>query len=250
MSYSTLLQEIEQLSLTSSSNELQLLAAKKLREAAINHLASSQGIMARSFRGEYLASQLGDYKAFLQTQAQNNVWATYIEACALGEMFDHNVLVTLYNDGKKQSTICLYRSERSNAPTITLCNSDNTHWYFDQNTLGDGNCLYNAFLQALAEKTTLKPYSSIFKNVMDQQRQILNDARTPSQLAIDFEKEQRRIQSLPAEIQDQIAKDYQYALKMAAEVLSRNGKVDMLQIHQNIPQTEIQLAQRPMGHVS
>ena len=131
---------------------LQQRYAAALRTAAINHLRHGKEITAKSFRGEYVASGLGDYQSFLNKQAGDTVWGTYIEATALAEKIGCTLVVTPVSNGKQQKPICLYRPANASAPTIELLNSNNTHWYVNDKTKGDGNCLYNAFAQALQKK--------------------------------------------------------------------------------------------------
>lgn len=212
--------------------------ANILRQAAINHLRTSSKIIAKSFRGEYIASGLGHYKDFLQEQGKNTVWGTYIEATALGEALDCHVVVTPIKGTTKQAPICLYRSENANAPTVHLYNSNNTHWYVNDKTRGDGNCLYNAFAQALQTivqptlpKKVLSPLvsQSIYqtkdretREVIFHQQQIsksiLRHPR-PSQMESELNAEQKRVAKLSKVEQKQITDDYALALELAKEEL-------------------------------
>lgn len=135
-----------------TQNEL----AARLRAAAIRHLEYADDIVARSFRGEYLAaatSNSSSYKTFLRSQGRNGQWATDIEAAALGELFGVNVVVsseiTTGKMARAPQDICIYRAADRNAHTVYIHNINNRHWYVNNNTLGDGNCLYNAFAQEL-----------------------------------------------------------------------------------------------------
>ncbi len=131
--------------------------AAVLRKAAIDHLRKGKEVVARSFRGEYLASGLGHFEPFLKEQARDGAWGTYIEATALAEMMGCHLVVTPVKSGVPQEPICLYRAANENAPKIELFNSNNTHWYVNNKTLGDGNCLFNALTQAVQEKIRVKP---------------------------------------------------------------------------------------------
>lgn len=216
-----------------------------LRKEAIEHLAYSQQISARSFRQEYLAAGLGSYQPFLNAQSKNGAWGTYLEAIALSEKYGVNLVVTPVSYGVKQNPICLYRADSPNAKTVHLYNSNNTHWYVDSKTLGDGNCLYNAFSQALyklsmiisnsadsteksfSKKLIDKPLSKLSffhhthdKEVRNSQEAILaaiRKAPTSAEKEQDFEQERKRISHLSPEEQKQIADDHAYALRLARE---------------------------------
>ncbi|STX52109.1 Predicted cysteine protease (OTU family) [Legionella busanensis] len=219
---------------------------KKLRKQAIDHLDESNQVVARNFRGEYLAAGLGKYKDFLNEQKKVGTWGTYIEAIALAEKYNVNLVVTPVAHGIKQEPICLYRSNDSDAKTIHLYNNDNTHWYVDSQTQGDGNCLYNAFAQALFNLKLIKledndnteSLSSIksvdegpIRDLSIFSRNYQEDVRVQQeaiQLAIskapkatereqDFDQEKARIGKLSPEEQKQIADDHAYALRIARE---------------------------------
>lgn len=216
--------------------------ARKLREAAINHLENGDGVVAKGFRGEYSAVSLGDSKNFLREQAKNGSWATYIEAQALGEKLGCNVVVTYQRPGKDDTTWCLYRASED-TPTVHLYNKNNTHWYVNNETIGDGNCLYNAFGQALQKfifmintkviEPTPLTSQGIFKPiVIDEtvkaQAAVIN-AIEKHPTPVDLEKnllaqkkeEEQRLSKLPLEerqkIEKQIREDHELALRMARE---------------------------------
>ncbi|MBB72031.1 MAG: hypothetical protein CMF50_06495 [Legionellales bacterium] len=215
----------------------QELFAPTLRAAAIKHLAEGNGPVARGFRGEYLNVDSAGYQHFLTKQRRNRAWGTYIEATALGELTGCNVVVTPIRNGEHQSPICLYRAADSNAPTVHLYNSNNTHWFVDGSTRGDGNCLYNAFAQAfqtIARKdlpvtaftrdesqVNQKLFSKAKQQTtIEQQRQLdqaIARAWTPDELEANLKAEQERMSKLPAAEQAQIRADYEYGLKLAGE---------------------------------
>lgn len=236
-------------------DDFQRACAKLLRMAAINHLANGAGIVAKSFRGEYHnTGEHASYGAFLREQAKEGVWGTYIEAAALGELLGCNVVATPVKNGVEQEPICLYRSEEkenkeNNVPTLHLYNSNNTHWYVNSKTKGDGNCLYNAIAQGLRAQIhkqnpelmkTPKPTpvprpqvsAGLFgeslkkeqKRAIQQQHQIELKIKaviarypTPPQMRMNLKKEQQRIARLPRLEQQQIAADYRLALQLAAQ---------------------------------
>lgn len=228
-----------------SDSQIQDYLAPLLRKTAIEHLAYSEEVVAKSFRGEYFAAEREAYQDFLEAQAKKGVWGTYIEATALGEALGCQVVVTPVTAGKAQKPICLYRAANEKAPAIHLYNSDNTHWYQDEKTKGNGDCLYNAFAQALQQlvkpdlrfevnksASPLTRFSSLFANSfskekMDKeevahQKRIENSVTSqalPRQMQASFESEKQRIAALPAVEQKQIEKDYKLALKLAREEL-------------------------------
>jgi hypothetical protein len=104
-------------------------------------------------------------KAFVQRQSKDQQWGTYLEAIALAKVLNVHLVVTTRNSTSgEEKMFCLHRTADDNAPVIHLYNNDNVHWYFDPkvNTRGDGNCLYNAFAQALQSqlRAELRPTST------------------------------------------------------------------------------------------
>lgn len=227
---------------------IQTQLAARLRKLAIANLDTGAGVVAKSFRGEYLNSGLGDYHAFLAGQSKPKVWGTYLEATSLGEALGCNVVVTPVKKGMYQDPICLYRTSDEKAPTVNLYNSNNTHWYVNKKTMGDGNCLYNAFAQAI--QTVINPersraiapaaapmeqtlaHTTFFNteqnnhamkeelNTIKYQQTILESIKnypTPQEMEINCLKEQTRVSGLPKSEQAQIANDYLFALKLARE---------------------------------
>jgi hypothetical protein len=225
---------------TISLNEIafQNKLAPVLRRIAIAHLRYSKSVVAASFRGEYLASGLGDYQDFLNQQAQVGTWGTYIEATALGEALGVNVVAIPEkingDEVIEQDPICLYRAADPKAPTIYLYNCNNTHWYVNANTQGNGDCLFNALAQALqahcqkelpvaspVKKPTLfaLPQSSADESV-ERYKTIevaVLQQLTPAEMEKQFVDEKARVSQLPPAEQQQIATDHQLALKLARE---------------------------------
>lgn len=214
--------------------------ASILRRKAVEHLARNQGTVAKGFRGEYSKIDSKGHQEFLSTQSRNGVWGTYIEATALGEALDCHVVVTPVKKGVEQEPICLYHASDTKAPIVHLYNSDNVHWYVkseksgEKPTKGDGNCLFNAFAQALKRLVMpeLKPASTqilsqgLFKSspesevVIQHQQKIAAAIRkqpTPAQLEEQFQSEKTRISRLSPQEQKQIKDDHQYALTLAKE---------------------------------
>jgi len=168
--------------------------AGALRAAAIKHLRTGKGVVAQSFRGEYIASGLdSSYEPFLDKQAKSGVWGTYIEATALAEMTGCTLVVTPVKDGAAQDPICLYRADNPNAPVIKLFNSNNTHWYVNSKTQGDGNCLFNAFAQAFQQEAKQE---SATKNVVPAKEKTVVSATSVATAPV---SSLRTVQNLKAE---------------------------------------------------
>lgn len=205
-----------------------------LRQSAIQHLRTSNKPVAKGFRAEHLAV-VGKkpHQAFLASQGKNGAWGTYIEACALAEQLKVHLVIS---DGKQ--TYCLYRAEDKAAPVVHLHNRDNTHWVSAsaKETLGDGNCLYNAFAQELQhralETDLIKPAANVVKTgqssvasnieqkAITSQRTIfeaISRKQRPSEMAAEQAAHVEREAALPRQEQQQIAQDYQYALKLALQ---------------------------------
>jgi hypothetical protein len=240
--------------LTRSNREaVQGLLQAKLRELAIHHLRTANTPLARSFRGEYSAiAGAGAFSAqtwnqYLDLQSKNGAWGHEIEFAALGELFGVDVVVT----NERYETWCPYRasSDTEAKPMIHLYNQSNTHWSVPGGTRGDGNCLYNAFAQALFAEvkpviaheeaapesasavravSTLQTSTTFtfFSNTAEEKKaielqqsieQAIAKQRAPNQITKDFEAECARIERLSPAEQQQIAEDHRLALKLAME---------------------------------
>lgn len=225
-----------------TESEIQDTLAPILRQKAIHHLAYADSFVAKGFRGEYLASGEGRCQDFLRRQKEPHVWGTYIEATALGADLGCHVVVTPIKEGVEQETFCLYHAEDDEAPTIHLYNRDNLHWFVNAQTKGNGDCLYNAISQTLyglvqselpvkaSIPTEEKPRTlgshrflqgdkSATKKVIARQKAIeaVISYPKPNEMETSLLEETKRIQGLSAEEQQQIADDYQLALRLAAK---------------------------------
>ena len=237
----------------SDEYDAQLRLAARLRALAIKHLTESKAVVASSFRGESLNAGI-EYKSFLRKQAKNGEWGTYIEAAALGEAYGVNVVVTSISRNQEQKPFCIYRAADPKAPTVHLYNSSNCHWHYHRDggkTRGDGNCLYNAFAQALyyqskptvAEAPIVAPvvakkmepekkpvekkaslvsvtnlFTSVESEVIKHQKAIrgaIANATTPVVMKSDYDAEVARVNALSKAERDQIARDHQLALELA-----------------------------------
>jgi hypothetical protein len=249
---------------TMNDDTVQYQMAAQLREAAINHLRSSRQPVASRFRGTHAYTH--DFNGplnFLRTQATNGAWGTDIEAIALGEFFGVHVVVTPITETQPGNIRCLYQATDPQAPVIHLYNSDNNHWHYHADgakTKGDGNCLYNAFSQALLsyvkpEQTTVAapsaPTTSASKSthteqprpslqaffpagkkiedqsaiagVIAQQQKIYNDIRKASDKKT---QKSEPISYKPTTLQqEQINSDYAFALQLAAEEMGRTPRL-------------------------
>jgi len=204
---------------------LQQQTARVLRKLAIEHLQTSKTPVAEAFRAEYVAAQLGpQVNEFLKAQSKNQAWGTYIEATALAERFGVHLVVLPIKNGVEQEPVSLYRTENDNAPVIILRNKDNQHWESrNGSTLGDGNCLYNAFAQELKliSNQDLQIDNAETKQAVQQQQQAFNtyikSQPKPSVVKQVLENEKARIAKLSPEEQQQIADDHAYALQLAVK---------------------------------
>lgn len=141
-----------------------------LRTEAIEHLRGGEGVVAESFRKEYKKIFGAPYRTFLDKQGKNGVWGTYLELSALGELYKFKIVITSKDNGQ-ENTWVLYEPENPDQvsyPTLYIHCEENRHFTYkglkvDGNyyphhgdTLGDGNCLYNAFGQGEIAYSTLR----------------------------------------------------------------------------------------------
>lgn len=228
--------------------EIQKKLAPILKQIAIKHLATAKTPAAMTFRGDHLQVTGQAYQDYLQAQSKSGAWGTDIEAVALAEALELNVVVTSVYKDRTDATWCLHLQD-TNLPTIQLYNYGDYHWTNgkDSSTIGDGNCLYNAFAKGLKELVAPKQQStpltsnSVFqagssdKAVLESQLRINNaisraveNHQTPTEKKIAYAEEVKRIESLQPDVQEQIANDYAYALKLAREeMLSVKGDIDI-----------------------
>lgn len=201
--------------------------APLLRKIAIEHLAFGTGPVAQGFRGAIQHPDVQTaYTSFLQEQSKDAAWATHIEFEALCEYFNISGVVTTVNAQNGEQTWVAHRTENDDASTIHLCNSNNTHWYVKHagDTLANGNCLYNAFAVALQKacflhtmQSDVNKLSSIDKQAIALQEQLLAQVAKPRQRAENLHREQQRLARLPVAEQKQICADHALALQLARE---------------------------------
>tara|TARA_R110002126_G_C10490915_1_gene504563 strand:- start:33079 stop:34119 length:1041 start_codon:yes stop_codon:yes gene_type:complete len=131
-----------------------------LREKALDHLLSSSAPMAESFRSNFQADHDISIEHYVSKMSQHGAWATTDEAVALAEMLDINLDVKMIGYAFNQEGTdvievvkkgALYRTHTPDAPTITLNNRENEHWFINDKTKSLGDCLFDAMAQALQQ---------------------------------------------------------------------------------------------------
>ena len=158
---------IKKLLLRESEQALQEILAPVLRAATVEHMRTSSSSMMKEFRRAYkkMHSQSleifpKNLPCFLSDSAEAGNWATDVHANALGNLLNVNVHVTIMSGDTVLKEFIIHASSVPSAPTIHLYNDRNVHWYLDPSnrkaTLSDGNCLYNAFAQALRQQALLE----------------------------------------------------------------------------------------------
>ena len=156
-----------------SNTQVQTELAPVLRSIAVEHLRNAQTPTAKTFRGDHLLVKDEEYTEYLRRQAQNGAWGSDIEAVALGEALGLNIVVTSVYKNRTDATWCLHLQDES-LPTIHLYNFGNQHWSNGRNsqTIGNGNCLYNAVAKSLKElvvpktQNTVLTANSLFQKVI------------------------------------------------------------------------------------
>lgn len=234
--------------------------AKTLRELALQRLRNAKkGTAAGNVRYEYtnikkalggdisLFSELADnnpypekFEDFLKIHGKSGVWGTDLEAIALAEYFGCNLVVTAINKKGGENTFVLYKDQKPDAPTIHLYNRGNTHWSFSKDgisTVGDGNCLYNAFAQALRYQIRYEQNNPLEQKYMEQAlpkpekieqhrviiesqnnrlKELITEITDPGLVRQSLIEEGNRIKSLSPKEQQQIIEDYKLALQFAS----------------------------------
>lgn len=103
------------------------------------------------------------YAEFIAAMQRDKQWATDDLAIVLGEALGMSVYIQMDNN---EFSYVAYEAG-SEAPVINLTNKGNVHWTFsDKPTMGDGNCLFNAFALGL--------HHLVGKEVADKARQKLD----------------------------------------------------------------------------
>lgn len=239
--------------------------AKILREIAIERLSSAEkGTEAGNVRYEYasikkalggdisfLSKLVGGnpypdkFEDFLKIHSKDGIWGTELEAAALAEYFNCHLVVTAINSKGEENTFVVHKDKKPDAPIIHLYNSGNTHWSFlkdGSSTAGGGNCLYNAFAQALRyqvryeqnmpleqqhkaqalalskpEKPEIEQHKTIVESQKKRLEELVGKIDKPGLVMQSLVEEGNRIRRLSPEEQKQLIDDYNYALQCASE---------------------------------
>jgi len=243
--------------LMEDDNAVQTAWAPLLRKIAIEELRQGNGVIAKSYRGEFthvapaleeLKSSQNQYNTYLSAQAKNGAWLNYIELGALAERLGVNLVITPIKNGVQQTPYCPVKQPAELGEityTVHLYCSNNKHWHVDKNpasTKGDGNCGVNAFAQSLTrlvrqqEKTNIaavhdetKSTATLISNqeqlAVDDQKRILNTIKkqpSSTQLHQQCLEEKQRISKLSKSEQKQISDDHALAVKLASEPEKRS----------------------------
>jgi predicted phage tail protein len=107
------------------------------------------------------------YKKYIAAHAQDKTWGTYAEAMALAELFDLSLVFYLVDKredmGERRGDPSVMRKAAPGNGVVTLYCVNIRHWYLvygnPDETYGDGNCLYNAWAQALRQLAVHQKYA-------------------------------------------------------------------------------------------
>lgn len=215
----------------SNSNQIKLSAI--IKQIAIKHLASANTLAAKIFRGEHLCNSKKTYQEYLYQKSQNGALGNEIEAKAIGEALQINIVVTSIYTDRSNTTWCLHLAAED-APTIHLYNSEELYWANNEGFKSP--CLHTAITQELQELTqplthrTSLNSNSIFKYGSPEKEHIrkqtliantvayaLKTQQSPIEKELAYLQEEIRIQELPYAEKEQIRKDYAHALQLARE---------------------------------
>lgn len=140
---------------------IQEVLAGVLRKKALDHLLRSPEPMAKNFRVTFKQEHPGKtMRDYFTNMGQAGQWATTDEAVALAEMLDINLDVNMidYELNRDKTDVievvkkgALYRANTAGAPTITLNNRENEHWFVNDKTKSLGDCLFDAMAQSLQQ---------------------------------------------------------------------------------------------------
>ncbi|MDF1828351.1 MAG: hypothetical protein P1U39_08750 [Legionellaceae bacterium] len=159
-----------------SEQKIQTDLSGKLRAVVVDRLSQKTGAVAQNFHDFYAPDPTDPIKAiresqtandYIQYMAKDKSWGGTTEAQVLGEALGVNIQVQPYDKlGKAIGTPYSAFDAGKNAPTIHLDNHDGKHWSAQgKQTIGDGNCLFNAAAQSLQQmiQPTLPPEKNIFQ---------------------------------------------------------------------------------------
>jgi hypothetical protein len=151
---------LESLLLRADDDILQRTLAPILRKYTMKHLRDLNNKYSLDFALSAPVSGMAEYQdleAYYKWQETNSNWASYIEAGALADLFNITALAamsTTHINDRGEATITHgntwpLKVASENRPVMRFYNVNDTHWYCHEYssgmTIGDGNCLYNAF---------------------------------------------------------------------------------------------------------
>ena len=204
------------------SLDIQSSMAPILRQSVMKHLQDSHSEVATAWREsyQYQFDHPADYHDFIRRQSRDKTWGTDIEAAALGELLGCHVSVsTVAVDDSVTPVITtehnpfyLYVAPNSDAPHIHLYNIGNTHWYVNENTKADGNCLYNAVAQGLQQAIILESQKALEDDIKRTSGPRSETAEGDSMVSLG--------NALDPDITRQIIADYKLALQLAREEMN------------------------------
>jgi hypothetical protein len=140
---------------------LQQLLAPFLRTRATNFIRESDDFA--SFRSEFIKEHGHDaFNDFLTEQNTNFVYGTDELARALAISFNLSLQITTLTDPPFSYAA---RDAEHTRPVVILYNQPESHWYIyedhPEDTLGDGNCLFNSCAQILRNSILYTNYSAL-----------------------------------------------------------------------------------------
>jgi len=140
--------------------EIQKKLGPALRELAVEYLRYSQDDSAAAFRYRFDTPEIA--KKYLDEMAKDRAWGEDMEAIALASIFRVNLNAIIHvavpnaaGDDWVETETPHKLFTLEDAPTITLNNRENTHWYVNGATGSDGNCLFYSMAQALQNQVRI-----------------------------------------------------------------------------------------------
>jgi len=132
----------------SDEPSLQRILAPFLRAKAVKNIRESETFAV--WRKEFIRVHGQEaLENFFTQQSRNSVYGTDECAKALAEMFDVSLQVTITSPEYSYAA----HTAEEDRPFFHIYNQPGHHWYiyngYPQDTLGDGNCLFNSFAQIL-----------------------------------------------------------------------------------------------------
>lgn len=137
-----------------NETKLQKILSSFLREKTVDYMRNAKSECMLNQREKFEMQVLADgpfdeyhtWDSLIEGQKKDTKWGTNFEAVALADLLDLGLLVSW--DGRAPRRL---REISEGNLIISLFQSGN-HWFLEDGsseTLGDGNCLYNAFSRAI-----------------------------------------------------------------------------------------------------